>query len=226
METLFRNPISLDLEVFMNELWLQPWEILTLKPQHGADSWESLQLVHCTVFYFYTSNCLSKILTTLNCSILLFLPLLFFPVWLVGDPVFISTPEFEFVTYVADTYIAAIIGPQPKNKQDFLFFFSFFWTGWWVGRCWGGWIWGKFIPFEAPSFHDLPPFLQSVPQRKCILWQPFHLNLWSVLTLQLWCLWHFLVSVYCTEMVVGNLSLLENLGWRPPNWELFFPVRL
>lgn len=60
---------------------------------------------------------------------------------------------------------------QTWDKYDvfFIYFLLFFFL-----------IWGKFILSETPSFHDLPPFLQSAPQRKCILWQPFHLNSWSV----------------------------------------------
>lgn len=116
------------------------------------------------------------------------------------------------VAQVADTCTAAITATRLEtNMMCFFFIFCFIFFL----------IWGKFILSETPSFHDLPPFLQSAPQRKCILWQPFHLNSWSVFAPQLWCLWRFLVSVYCTEMVAGNSSLLENLGWRPPKRELF-----
>lgn len=59
--------------------------------------------------------------------------------------------------------------------------------------------------------HDLPPVLQSAPRRKCILWQPFHSNLWSVSLLCSFDVFGILVSLYCTEMVAGNSSLLENL---------------
>lgn len=70
------------------------------------------------------------------------------------------------VAHVADTCTAAIVATRRETKIRHVFFFFF--------------IWGKCILSETPSFHDLPPFLHSEPQRKCILWQPFHLNSWSV----------------------------------------------
>lgn len=76
-------------------------------------------------------------------------------------------------------------------------------------------VWDAFLPWPSS-------ILAECASEKMHIMTAFSFELVvCVFAPQLWCLWRFLVSVYCTEMVAGNSSLLENLGWRPPKRELF-----
>lgn len=121
-----------------------------------------------------------------------------------------SFPEtgIWLVAHVADTCTAAITATRLETNTMCFFFFFFD-----LREIYS--VWDAFLPWPSS-------ILAECASEKMHIMTAFSFELVvCVFAQQLWCLWRFLVSVYCTEMVAGNSSLLENLGWRPPKRELF-----